>query len=74
VPPKEKIKGRFHLPYINGKLFFPLIFIGGLIFFYFYQPAFFQNLMNISDPNEGEFRLAIIVFIIVNLVLCGLAF
>ena len=74
LPPKEKIKGRFHLPYINGKLFFPLIFIGGLIFFYFYQPAFFQNLMNISDPNEGEFRLAIIVFIIVNLVLCGLAF
>jgi len=74
LPPKEKIKGRFHLPYINGRLFFPLIFIGGLIFFYFYQPEFFHNLTNISDPNEGEFRLAIIIFIIVNLILCGLAF
>ncbi|MFC4163780.1 APC family permease [Epilithonimonas zeae] len=74
LPPKEKIKGRFHLPYINGRLFFPLIFIGGLIFFYFYQPEFFHKLTNISDPNEGEFRLAIIIFIIVNLILCGLAF
>jgi len=74
LPPKEKIKGRFHLPYINGRLFFPLIFIGGLLFFYFYQPEFFHNLTNISDPNEGEFRLAIIIFIIVNLILCGLAF
>ena len=73
LPPKEKIKGRFHLPYINGKFFFPLIFIGGLVFFYFYQPEFFHNLTNIKDPNEGEFRLAIIIFIIANLVLCGLA-
>lgn len=73
LPPKEKIKGRFHLPYINGKFLFPLIFIGGLVFFYFYQPEFFHNLTNINDPNECEFRLAIIIFIIANLVLCGLA-
>lgn len=74
LPAKEKLKGRFHLPYVNGKLLFPLIFIGGLVFFYFYQPDFFDNLSNITDPNEGEFRLAIIVFIIVNLILCALAF
>ncbi|HAP95804.1 MAG TPA: amino acid transporter, partial [Chryseobacterium sp.] len=73
LPPKEKLKGRFHLPYINGKFLFPLIFIGGLVFFYFYQPEFFHNLTNVNDPNEGEFRLAIIIFIIANLVLCGLA-
>ena len=71
---KEKLKGRFHLPYVNGKLLFPLIFIGGLVFFYFYQPDFFHILSYITDPNEGEFRLAIIVFIIVNLILCALAF
>lgn len=73
LPPKEKLKGRFHLPYINGKFLFPLIFIGGLVFFYFYQPEFFHNLTNIKDPNEGEFLLAIIIFIIVNLILCVLA-
>ncbi len=74
LPPKEKIKGRFHLPYINGKIIFPAIFIGGLVFFYFYQPDFFHQLSNISDPEEGEFRLAIIIFIIANVILCGLAF
>ena len=74
LPNKAKVKGRFHLPYINGKLIFPLIFIGGLIFFYFYQPEFFHSLTNFSDPNEGEFRLAITVYIIFNLALCVLTF
>lgn len=74
LPNKEKIKGRFHLPYINGKYFFPLIFIGGLVFFYFYQPDFFHQLTDINDPKEGEFRLAILVYIAVNLVLCLLTF
>jgi len=74
LPNKEKIKGRFHLPYINGKIIFPIIFIGGLIFFYFYQPEFFHQLTNISDPKDGEFRLAILVFIVFNLALCVLTF
>ena len=74
LPNKEKVKGRFHLPYINGKLIFPLIFIGGLICFYSYQPEFFHSLTNFSDPNEGEFRLAITVYIIFNLALCVLTF
>lgn len=74
LPNKEKIKGRFHLPYINGKLIFPLIFIGGLVFFYFYQPEFFHQLTDINDPKDGEFRLAILVFIVFNLALCILTF
>ena len=74
LPNKEKIKGRFHLPYINGKIFFPVIFIGGLVFFYFFQPEFFHQLTNISDPKDGEFRFAIIIFIIFNLALCVLTF
>ncbi|WP_379970155.1 APC family permease [Epilithonimonas sp. UC225_85] len=74
LPNKEKIKGRFHLPYINGKFIFPLLFIGGLVFFYFYQPEFFHQLTNISDPKDGEFRFAILVFIVFNLALCVLTF
>lgn len=70
LPAKEKIKGRFHLPYINGKIIFPVIFIGGLLVFYKWQPEFFQNLMDWKDPKEGEFRASIFFFILVNLVLC----
>jgi amino acid transporter len=74
LPAKEKIKGRFHLPYVNGKIIFPVIFIGGLLAFYKWQPEFFDNLMNWSDPKEGEFRASIFFFIIINLILCVVAF
>ena len=74
LPAKEKIKGRFHLPYINGKIIFPVIFIGSLVGFYLWQPDFFHALMDWKDPKEGEFRASICVFIIINLVLCIVTF
>lgn len=74
LPAKEKLKGRFHLPYINAKIIFPVIFIGGLVLFHFFQPEFFAHLLDWSDPVEGEFRISIFFFILINLVLCVLAF
>ncbi|ACU07447.1 amino acid permease-associated region [Flavobacteriaceae bacterium 3519-10] len=74
LPAKQKIKGRFHMPYINSRFIFPLIFIGGLIFFYFWQPEFFQNLLDWNDVAQREFRISVTFFILINLVLCVLAF
>ncbi|MDQ1096511.1 MULTISPECIES: APC family permease [Chryseobacterium] len=74
LPAKQKIKGRFHLPYINGRFIFPVIFIGGLVGFYILQPSFFEKLMDWKDPSEGEFRASIFFFILINLVLCVIAF
>lgn len=74
LPAKEKLKGRFHLPYINARFIFPVFFLGGLTFFYFWQPAFFQNLLDWNDINEGEFRMSVTFFILINLVLCVMAF
>lgn len=74
MPRKEKIKGRFHMPYINSKYIFPIVFLGGLIGFYFWLPNFFQNLLNWSDPEQSEFRISITVFIIINLVLVVLSY
>ncbi len=74
LPEKEKLKGRFHLPYINSRFIFPVLFLSGLAFFYFWQPAFFHNLLDWNDVNEGEFRISITFFIIINVVLCVLAF
>ena len=74
LPAKEKLKGRFHLPYINAKFIFPVIFIGGLVFFWFWQPEFFHSLMDWSDPVQGEFRISIFFYIVVNLILCVIAF
>ncbi|MGA9211802.1 APC family permease [Kaistella sp.] len=72
LPSKEKLPGKFHMPYINSKIIFPIIFLGGLTFFYFWQPEFFHNLMDWKDPNEGEFRISMFFFIIINLGLCVL--
>lgn len=74
LPAKKKLPGRFHLPYINSKIIFPVLFLGGLTFFYFWQPAFFQNLMDWRDPAEGEFRISMFFFILINLGLCVLTF
>ena len=74
LPAKKKLPGRFHMPYINSKIIFPIIFLGGLTFFYFWQPEFFHNLMDWKDPVEGEFRISMFFFLLLNLGLCVLAF
>lgn len=74
MPQKEKLKGRFHLPYVNSKFIFPILFLGGLAGFYFWQPQFFHNLLEWSDPAEGEFRLSVTVYILINFVLVYLSF
>lgn len=74
LPPKKKIPGRFQMPYINGRWIFPILFLGGLGFFYFWQPDFFHKLSNWEDPNDGTFYLSICIYIIINLFLCILAF
>lgn len=74
MPAREKVKGSFHLPYINSKYIFPILFLGSLIGFYFWQPQFFQDLWNISDEKQGEFRLSIIIYIIINLILVVISY
>jgi amino acid transporter len=74
MPAREKKKGSFNLPYVNSKYIFPIIFLGGLIGFYFWQPQFFHDLWNISDEKQGEFRLSIIIYIIINLILVVISY
>lgn len=74
LPAKDKLPGRFHLPYINAKIIFPVLFLGGLAFFYFWQPEFFHNLLNWHDPKDGEFHISMFFFLLINLVLVVLAF
>lgn len=74
LPQKEKIKGRFHLPYINGKWIFPVIFISALAGFYLWQPQFFADIFKWNDPENGEFRLSVVIYLFINLILCVAAF
>ncbi len=74
MPSKQKIAGRFHLPYVNSKFIFPVLFLGGLLGFYLWTPEFFHNLKDYKDPVEGEFRLSVIIYIIINLILVVLSY
>lgn len=74
LPAKEKLKGRFHLPYVNSKYIFPILFIGSFVGFYIWQPHFFKNLLDWSNPKESEFRISITVYLMINLILTVLAF
>lgn len=74
MPRKEKQKGKFHLPYVNAKYIFPIVFLSILGAFYYWQPEFFHTITDWNDPNEGEFRLSVCIFLVINVVLMVLAF
>ncbi len=74
LPAKEKLPGRFHMPYINSRFIFPVLFLGGVAFFYFWQPEFFASLMDWNDAIEGEFRISMFFFLIINCILCVVAY
>ncbi len=73
LPRKEKIKGRFHLPFINSRYIYTPLFVVSVTGFYLWQPSFFESLLNWSDPEEGEFRLSVCIFLVLCFVLCILS-
>ncbi len=70
MPRKQKLKGRFHMPYINSKYIFAPLFFTVVAGFYYWQPDFFHQLTHWSDPLEGEFRLSVCIYLLINVVLC----
>ncbi len=60
IPGKEKVAGRFHIPYINGQFIFPLIVAGAtLLCLRSLSKIIFGNLFNFDfsaneDYNQGK--------------------
>jgi amino acid transporter len=82
IPRKEKVAGRFNIPYINGQFLYPLIIAGALILFAVLSKDYFANLFNFdfsanADYNEGKAsfmdlatpNISVIIFWIVCFVL-----
>ena len=54
IPSKEKIAGRFHLPYINGQFIFPLIVAASFFIAWKLSPNYFSDLFKLdfsADPD-----------------------
>ena len=87
IPSKEKIPGRFHLPYINGQFIFPLMVVGSIILVQVFSDGYFAGLFNFDYSGNEAFlsgeksfmdlatpNISLIVFWILSLLLALLAF
>ena len=55
IPRKEKIGGRFHLPYINGQFIFPLIVIAAIITAWMLSKTYFSGLFNFDFSADADY-------------------
>ncbi len=55
IPRKEKIGGRFHLPYINGQFIFPLIVLASLLLAKLLSNNYFSDLFNFDFSTNAAF-------------------
>jgi basic amino acid/polyamine antiporter, APA family len=87
LPKVEKRKGRFVMPYINGKINFPLIVILAFLSFSFFNKAYFSETFNFDFSNNADYtshavtymdlatpKISVILFWIICIVLSVFTF
>jgi amino acid transporter len=87
IPRKQKLVGKFHLPYLNGKYVYPLIIVGSLVVLYFFNEQYLRELFNgdftdhSSDPASDKLffktltlKISTITFWIISIILAVLTF
>ncbi|MEO5581374.1 MAG: amino acid permease, partial [Saprospiraceae bacterium] len=80
LPPKEKVQGRFHLPYVNSQYIFPGLLILIIILLFVKSGGYFNELLdiNLSAENSKFFpstsvKISSIIFWLFAIGLAGLA-
>ena len=61
IPKKEKVPGKFNIPYVNAKVIFPLIVVASLASLLLYDHNYISNLFNITDDN-ASLNISTIIF------------
>jgi hypothetical protein len=54
IPKRAKEPGKFHMPYVNGKIMYPLLIAGTIALLWFKAPNYFKNLFNFKLHTETE--------------------
>jgi amino acid transporter len=73
LPRKDREEGKFHLPYINSKYWFPAIVLTVYSFLIYKYPDFFKSQFQITSENM-ETALPMLVFFAVCIVMVVLSF
>lgn len=55
IPRREKEKGRFHIPFINGQIIFPVIVIGAMVMAYTLSKTYFTDMFNFDFSGNKEY-------------------
>ena len=64
IPRKEKVPGKFNMPYINGKFIFPSLIILAVIILAFANPHYFSDLFAINADNASLNISTIILWVL----------
>jgi len=63
LPTKEKEPGKFHLPFISSRIFFPILIIGSIIIIQFFAKNYFADLFNLNgDTANLTFNVSSLIF------------
>jgi basic amino acid/polyamine antiporter, APA family len=68
IPRKEKIAGKFNMPFVNGKYIFPLMVIAAIVIISVSNKNYFSDLFNINADN-ASLNVSTIIFWIVIIIL-----
>lgn len=87
IPRREKEKGRFHIPYINGQYIFPLIVLGSMAMAYGLSKHYFTDMFNFDFSGNEDYvkgnisfmdaatpNISLIIFWLSALVLAAVSF
>ena len=55
IPRKEKIGGRFHLPYINAQFIFPLIVLGAVLIAHTISKTYFTDMFHFDFSANADY-------------------
>jgi basic amino acid/polyamine antiporter, APA family len=55
IPRKEKVPGRFQLPYINGQIIFPVIVLLAIVTAYVLSNTYFSDLFNFDFSGNADY-------------------
>jgi basic amino acid/polyamine antiporter, APA family len=62
IPAKEKQPGKFHLPYINGQIIFPLIVFGAIALIIAFAKSHFSNMFDFDFSKNEDYTSGKISF------------
>jgi APA family basic amino acid/polyamine antiporter len=73
IPRKEKVAGKFNMPYVNGKFVFPLIVVAAIVLLELLNEGYFTSLFDIT-PDNASLNVSSIIFWIAMVVVAVAAF